>query len=85
MAVMIQHIKSVQYFGAVIPAKELDKLVNGILLSNPVYSIPSPAVAPLQLSAKVGASEAKKAAIKNRFERRLKGRLLNESLNSPAA
>ncbi len=77
--------KSVQYFGAVIPAEELDKLVNSILLSNPVYSIPSPAVAPLQLSAKVGASEAKKAAIKNRFERRLKGRLLNESLNSPAA
>ena len=37
--------KSVQYFGAVITAKTLDKLVEKIPLSNPLYSIP-PATLP---------------------------------------
>ena len=34
--------QALQYFGARIPAKKLDKLVNAIPLSNPLYSIPSP-------------------------------------------
>lgn len=33
--------KSLQYFGAIIPAKTLDKLVNKIPLSNPLYTVPS--------------------------------------------
>lgn len=33
--------KSLEYFGAVIPAKQLDKLVNDIPLSNPLYQLPS--------------------------------------------
>lgn len=32
--------KSVQYFGAILPAKTLDKLVNQIPLSNPLFSLP---------------------------------------------
>ncbi len=41
--------KSVQYFGAVIPAKKLDKLVKRIPLSNPRYKIPSAATAHVPL------------------------------------
>lgn len=33
--------KSLQYFGTVIPAAQLDELVNRIPLSNPLYSLPS--------------------------------------------
>lgn len=36
---------SLGYFGAVLPSKTLDKLVNSIPLSNPVYAIPPPSPA----------------------------------------
>ncbi len=67
--------KSVQYFGALLPAKELDALVVAIPLSNPLYKLGSAAVAPSQVSSKLEVSEAKKVAIKNRHEGRLGGRL----------
>ena len=50
--------KSVQYFGAVITAKQLDKLVEKIPLSNPLYSIP-PATLPPSTD-KVEVTEAQK-------------------------
>ena len=41
MVAMIQHIQSLQYFGAIIPAAQLDELVNNIPLSNPLYNLGS--------------------------------------------
>lgn len=38
-------MKSVQYFGAVIPSRRLDKMVEEISLSNPLYTIAGPQVA----------------------------------------
>jgi len=35
--------KSVEYFGAILPARTLDKLVAGLPLSNPLYVVPSAA------------------------------------------
>ena len=66
--------KTVQYFAAIMPAAQLNQLVNSIPLSNPLYNLGSAAVAPSQLSSKLEVSEAKKAAIKNRYEGRLEGR-----------
>ena len=59
--------QSVQYFGAVLPAKELDRLVEAIPLSNPLYNLGSAALAPSQVSSKREVSKAKKATIKNRY------------------
>ncbi len=68
--------KSIQYFGAILPAKELDKLVEAIPLSNPLYSIPSAAGVPTQLAARIEMSEVQQAAIKKHFERRFEDRRL---------
>ena len=59
--------KSVQYFGAVITAKQLDKLVEKIPLSNPLYTLPS-ATVPQSTDVKVELTEAQKADIKKRLE-----------------
>ncbi len=42
--------QTVEYFGAVIPAKKLDNLVNSIPLSNPLFIVTSPPDAPLQVA-----------------------------------
>lgn len=41
-------LKSVQYFGAIITAKELDELVKKIPLSNPLYTIPPATITSIQ-------------------------------------
>lgn len=58
--------ESVQYFGAVIPSKKLDKLVKKIPRSNPLYSIPS-ATTPSPAKALTAAElEARKKAMAGR-------------------
>ena len=60
--------QSVQYFATFIPAKTLDKLVDKIPLSNPLYSIPS-ATATLHES-KVKSSQSRKMALHKRIEKK---------------
>lgn len=61
--------KSVEYFGASISAKKLDKLVCQIPLSNPLYVVPSSAGAAPQLKAPK-MDEKRAAAIRKYFENR---------------
>ena len=63
--------KSVQYLGAVITAKTLDKLVEKIPLSNPLYTIP-PATLSQSTDIKVELTEAQKDGIKKRLEKKFK-------------
>lgn len=67
---------SMEYFGAMLSAKELDKLVCGIPLSNPLFSIlPAtlPSITDKELKPEV--KEARVAAAKKRFERRFGDRM----------
>lgn len=57
---------AVQYFGAILTAKELDCLVNNIPLSNPLYAIPLATVA----STKVSNNEVRKMIVKKKSENR---------------
>lgn len=50
-----QSLQSVEYFGAVLPAKTLDKHVTRIPLANPVYALPSVATAGEGMKGKVPA------------------------------
>jgi hypothetical protein len=45
--------KSIEYFGAIISAEELNELVNNIPLSNPIYTIPSSTASSTALSKKI--------------------------------
>ena len=60
--------KSIQYFGAIITAKQLDKLVEKIPLSNPLYNLPSVAVPSAQAKPKAMVTETQKAIIAKRKE-----------------
>lgn len=61
--------ESIQYFGAVIPAKTLDKLVSEIPLSNPLYTLPSATGTSSALIAKVSAT--RQAEVKKRIEKKV--------------
>ena len=63
---------SVQYFGAVITAKELDCLVNQIPLSNPLYSIPSATVGSVKVKSTAELTETQKMILAKRKEIRRK-------------
>lgn len=63
--------ESVEYMAAILPAKTLDKLVNSIPLSNPLYALPS-ATTPPFATAGVGVmpvDEKQNDAVKKRAER----------------
>lgn len=62
--------QSVQYFGAIIPAKKLDNLVNSIPLSNPLYTLPSAAGLPIFGVIEETVKEAKIAAAHKRLEKK---------------
>lgn len=66
---------SLQYFGAVITAKTLDKLVNKIPLSEPIYTLP-PATTPPATNIKIEITENQKASIEKRLERKFRGHQL---------
>jgi hypothetical protein len=64
--------KSVQYFAACIPAKKLDKLVNQIPLSNPLYVVPSA----LGIAPQLEAGDKTRAAITRKsIEKRFRDKL----------
>jgi hypothetical protein len=66
--------KFVEYFGAIIKAKKLDKWVNNIPLSNPTYIVPSSAITTKQLSSKKVTTESDDKIVNIERLKRLKSR-----------
>lgn len=67
--------QSVEYFGAVIPAKNLNKLVNKIPLSNPLYTLPPATTPPSFTATNPLLQEKSKEAIKKRIQKKFGQRL----------
>lgn len=60
--------KSVEYFGAILPAKKLDGLVNRIPLSNPLFSLPSAAqVLPSRTEVNAEQNAARQKRLEKKF------------------
>ena len=71
---IVEDLKTVQYFGVVITAPQLDKLVEKIPLSNPLYTLPSATIPPQVSKGKVESTNAQKAKIKQCLEMKMKFR-----------
>ncbi len=67
--------QSVEYFGAVLPAKRLDALVNEIPLSNPLYTLPPATLDDRKTIAKTPEDEKLAEALKLMRQKRVKDRL----------
>ena len=59
MVEMTRNFKTMEYFGAILPAKKLDKLVNSIPLSNPLFIQP-----PVDMQAPISSLLAKESVHK---------------------
>ncbi len=75
--------KSIEYMAAIIPSKTLDKLVNAIPLSNPLFVIPDqddalPLAMPAKTRAAAQVTAKKKVQAQNQFKKKLKTK---EALN----